>query len=105
MFKRLIKFGKRTGVPELCAEISISCNALHIQFEHPAERGHRGVGKAQCICAKFVDNLQRVDHVACGLTHFFALSIPHQTMQVDGVEGHLINHGQLHHHHPRNPEK
>ena len=26
-------------------------------------------------------------------------------MQVDGIERHLIDHCQLHHHHPRHPEK
>ena len=50
-------------------------------------------------------DFQRVDHVARGLRHLLALLVADELMQIDGVEGHLAGHRQLHHHHPRHPEE
>ena len=74
-------------------------------FSTPPRRGHRGIGKPQRIGAVFVDDLQRVDDVAKRFRHLLALGVADKAVQVDGVERHLIHHGQLHHHHPGDPEE
>ena len=100
-----VHLGKAAGVPELGAEIPVSRNALRVELQHATERGHGRIGKAQGIGAVFVDDLQRVDDVAQGLGHLLALGVADEAMEIDGVEGDILDHGKLHHHHPGDPEE
>ena len=100
-----VHLGKPAGVPQFGAEVAVARDALGIQLQRPAERGHRGIGKAQGIGTECVDDLQRVNDVAERFGHLLALGIADQAVQVDRLERHLIHNGQLHHHHPRDPEE
>ena len=101
----LVHLGKADGVPKLGAEVAIAGDAFAGQLQHAADRRHRGIGKAQCVGTEFVHDFQRVDDVAGGLGHLLALLVADELVQVDGVERDLVHHGQLHHHHPGDPEE
>ena len=92
-------------IPELRAEVAVALDPLHVELQHPAERGHRRIGEAQRVGTVFVDDLERVDHIAERLGHLLALGVAHQPVQIDCAEGHLTHDRQLHHHHPRDPEE
>ncbi len=100
-----VHLGKAGGVPDLGDEIAESLDMTRPQPGIAAHRGHAGQGHAQRIGAVFVDQIQRVDDVALRLRHLRALFVAHQAVDIDGVEGHVARHLQLHHHHPRDPEE
>jgi len=100
-----VHFGKAGGVPELGGEVPVAGDAVLREFQVAPHGGHRGHGKAQGIGAEFVDEGEGVDDVAQGFRHLPALLVPHQRVDIDGVEGDLIDHGKLHHHHPGDPEE
>ena len=101
----LIHFGKTGSVPQLGAEIAVSLDPLHVQFQHTPDGCHGRIGEPQRIRAVFINDVQWVNHVARGFGHLLALGIADQPVQINRIKGDLIDHGQLHHHHPRNPEK
>ncbi len=100
-----VHFRKPHRVPDLGDEIAVRLDMLRAQLGVAAHRGHAGQGKAQRVGAIGVDQLQRVDDVALGLGHLGAFFVAHQPVDIDGAEGHLAHHRQLHHHHPRHPEE
>ena len=53
-------------VPEFRAEVAVTCDALGVEFQRPAQTGHGRVGEPQRIRAVFIDQVQRVHHVAGG---------------------------------------
>ena len=56
-FPHAVHLGKAAGVPQFGAKVAIARDALGIHLERAAEGGHRRIGKAQRICAEFVDDL------------------------------------------------
>ena len=104
-FPNAIHLGKAAGVPQLGAKVAVARDTLGIELKRPAKACHRRIGKAQRICAEFVDDLKRINDIAQGFRHLLALGVAHQPVQIDRLERHLIDHCQLHHHHAGDPEK
>ncbi len=100
-----VHFGETGGVPQLGAEVPIAFDPLHIQLQNAPKGGHRGRREAQGVGAVFVDDVQRVHDVAGGFRHLLALGVADEAVQVDGIEGDVVDDSQLHHHHPGDPEE
>ena len=52
-----------------------------------------------------VDQVDRVEHVAFGLAHLFALGVEHQAVDVDVLERHFAGEVRGHHDHAGDPEE
>ena len=100
-----VHFGEAAGVPDLGAEVAIALDPLGREFQHAPQRGHLHHGEAQRIGAEFIDDLQGINDIAARLGHFLSLLVADKLVQVDGVEGHFVHDGQLHHHHAGDPEE
>ena len=103
--KHAVHLGETVGVPQFGAKVAVAGDALCRQFQVTPHGGHRRQGKAHRIRAVFVNQVQRVQHVAERFGHFLALLVAHQRVDIDGVERLLIDHGVLHHHHSGDPEE
>ena len=100
-----VHLGKTRGVPKLGAEIAIARDPVFRQLQITPHRRHRGQREAHGIGAKLVDQFQRVQHIADALRHLAPLLVADEGMHIDIAERHIAHHGQLHHHHPGDPEK
>ena len=105
IFKHAVHLGETVGVPQFGAKVAVAGDACGRQFQIASHGGHCRQGKAHRIRAVFVDQVQRVQHVAERFGHLLALLVAHKCVDIDGVERLLIDHGVLHHHHSGDPEK
>ena len=105
VLEHAVHFGETVGVPQFGAEVAVARDACGGQFQVAPHGGHRRQGKAHRIRAVFIDQVQRVQHVAKRFGHLLALLVAHQRVDIDGIKRLLIDHGVLHHHHPGDPEK
>ena len=100
-----IDLGKARGVPELGRKIAIALDAVGRHLDVAALRRHRRQREAQGVSAIFVDEVERVDHIAFRLRHFRAALVAHQRVNVDVAERDFVSEVQAHHHHPGDPEE
>ncbi len=49
--------------------------------------------------------MERIDHIAFGLTHFLSFRIADQGMDINVSEGDFAHEFQAHHNHPGYPEE
>ena len=77
------------GVPQLVGEVTGGLDLL-VGEAHIVSGGvTRSQGEAESVRAVVGDDLQRIDAVAQRLGHLTALGVAHQTVDEDGIEGHL----------------
>jgi hypothetical protein len=100
-----VHLGEAEGVPELRGEVAVAGDPLGRELQVAAHGGHRGEREAHGVGAEFVDEVERVEHVAERLRHLLALLVADEGVDIDGVEGDLVHDGELHHHHPGDPEE
>ena len=96
---------KAGRVPNLVRKVAVGLNARHAQLHVVAGRAAGQQRKAQRIGAKFMHDVQWIQHVAQAFRHLAARFVAHQPVHVDILERHFAGAFQPHDNHARHPEE
>lgn len=92
-------------VPEFVAEIAARDNGIFGEgLVHTGGTAAENT-EAEGIGAIFGDHIHRVDDVAFTLGHFLAVSVEHETMEIDFAEGNFAGDVEAHHDHAGDPSE
>ena len=94
-----------TGIPDLVRKVTVGREPVHVEVQVLPRGGAGGEGESECVAALFVDDVERIHHVAQGFGHLASFLVPHQAVEEDGVERELARHAVRHHDHARHPEE
>ena len=96
---------KTAGVPELVDKIPITADPLGGELDVTPHRRECAQGEAKGIGTILINDGQWVDDIPLAFAHLLPLSIAHQSMDINLLEGNFIHALEAHHHHPGDPEE
>src|SRR5579875_3361 len=96
---------KPTCVPHFVGKSAVGLNFVTAKGNVGAWCGADSQGEAHRVGSEFRCHLQGIQDISLSLRHFLALSVTHQSVDVEFPERHLSHELQTQHDHPRAPEK